>query len=52
MGFHDKTKLKSENRKIESAIPLDRVEVYFSFTERIIHLPHVYPKLCYIEFWI
>ena len=46
VGFHDKTRLKSENKKMEIAIPLDRVDVYLSFSERIIHLPHVYPKLC------
>ena len=38
--------------KMEMAIPLDRVDVYLSFSERIIHLPHVYPKLCLIEFRI
>ena len=52
VGFHDKTRLKSENKKMELAIPLDRVDVYLSFSERIIHLPHVYQKLCLIEFWI
>ena len=46
MGFHDKTRLKLENKKMELAIPLDRVDVYLSFSERIKHLPHVYPKLC------
>ena len=49
MGFHDKTRLKSENNQMEFAIFLDRVDVYLSFSERIIHLPHVYPKLCLIE---
>ena len=49
MGFHDKTRLKSANKKMESAIPLDSVDVYLSFSEGIIHLPHVYPKLCLIE---
>ena len=43
---------KSENKKMELAIPLDRVDVYLSFSERIIHLPHVYPKLRLIEFRI
>ena len=52
MGFHDKTRIKSENEKMELAIPLDRVDVYLSFSERIIHLPHPYPKLCFIEFRI
>ena len=52
VGFHDKTRLKSENKKMELAIPLDRVDVYLSFSERIIHLPHVYLKLCLIEFRI
>ena len=52
MGFHDKTRLKSENKKMELVIPLDRVDVYLSFSERIIHLPHVYPKLYLIEFRI
>ena len=37
MGFHDKIRLKSENKKI----PLDRVDVNLSFSERIIHLPYV-----------
>ena len=46
MSFHDKTRLKLENKK------MDRVDVYLSFSERIIHLPHVYPKLCLIEFGI
>ena len=46
MGFHDKTRLKSENKKMELAIPLDRVNVYLSLSKTIIHLPHVYPKLC------
>ena len=32
--------------KMELAIPLDRVDVYLSFSEGIIHLPHVFPKLC------
>ena len=49
-GFHDKTRLKSANKKMELAIPMDRVDVYLSLSERIIHLPHVYPKLCLIEF--
>ena len=40
------------SRKMELAIPLDRVDVYLSFSERIIHLPHVYQKLCLIEFRI
>ena len=52
MGFHDKTRLKSENKKMELAIPLDRADVYLSFSERIIHLTHGYPKLCLIEFRI
>ena len=52
VGFHDKIRLKSENKKMELAIPLDRVDVYLSFSERIIDFPHVYPKLCLIEFWI
>ena len=52
MGFHDKTRLKSENKKMELVIPLNSVYVYLSFSERIIHLPHVYPKLCLIEFRI
>ena len=52
VGFHDKTRLKLENKKMELAIPLDRVDFYFSLSERIIHLPHVYPKLCLIEFRI
>ena len=52
MGFHDKTRLKSENEKMELAIPLDRVNVYLSFSERIIHLPQTYPKLYLIEFRI
>ena len=38
--------------KMEFAIPLDRGDVYLSFSERIIHLPHVYPKLCLIELQI
>ena len=33
-------------QKMELAIPLDRVDVYLSFSIRIIHLPHVFPKLC------
>ena len=37
---------------MELAIPLDRVDAYLLFSERIIHLPHPYPKLCLIEFWI
>ena len=41
VGFHNKTRLKSENKKMELAIPLDRV----TFSERIIHLPHVYIKV-------
>ena len=41
MGFHDKTRLKLENKKMELAIPLDRVDVNLSFSERIIHPPHV-----------
>ena len=49
MGFHDKTRLKSENKIMELAIPLD---VNLSFSETIIYLPHVYPKLCLIEFRI
>ena len=52
MGFHNKTRLKSENKKMGLAIPLDRVDVYLSFGKIIIHLPHVYPKLCLIEFRI
>ena len=52
VGFHDRTRLKSENKKMELAITLERVDVYLSFSERIIHLPHVYPKLCLIEFRI
>ena len=52
MGFHDKTRLKSENKKMELAIPLAGVDVNISFSERIIHLPHVYQKLCLIEFRI
>ena len=52
MGFHDKTRLKSENKKMELAITLDRVDFNLSLSERIIHLPHVYPKLCLIEFRI
>ena len=48
MGFHDKTRHKSENKKMELAIPLDILHVYLLFSERIIHLPHVYPKLCLI----
>ena len=52
VGFHYKTRLKSENKKMELAISMDRVDVYLSFSVRIIHLPHVYPKLCLIEFWI
>ena len=30
MGFHDKTRLKAENKKMVLAIPLDRVDVYLS----------------------
>ena len=41
MGFHDKTRLKSKNYKMKLAIPLDRVDIYLSLGERIIHLPHV-----------
>ena len=40
-GLPNKTRLKSENMKMELAIPLDRVDVNLSFSERIIHLPHV-----------
>ena len=52
MGFHDKTRLKSENKKMELALPLNKEDVYLSFSERIVCLPHVYPKLCLIEFRI
>ena len=44
--------LSRKTKKMELAIPLDRVNVYLSFSEIIIHLPHVYPKLCLIEFRI
>ena len=36
-----KSGFKSENKKMELAIPLDRLDVNLSFCERIIHLPHV-----------
>ena len=45
-GFPRQNQAKVVNKKMELAIPLDRVDVYLSFSERIIHLPHVYPKLC------
>ena len=40
------TKPSLSRKKMDLAIPLDRVDVYHSFSERIIHLPHVYPNLC------
>ena len=51
MGFHNKTRLKSENKN-ELAIALERLYNYLSFSQRIIHLSHVYPKLYLIEFQI
>ena len=35
MGFHDKTRLKSENKKMELVLSLDRVNVSLSFSEKI-----------------
>ena len=37
MSFHDKIRLKSENLKMELAIPQDRVDVYLAFSERIVY---------------
>ena len=52
MGFHDKTRLKLENKKMELVIPLDRVNVSLSFSEKNEFLPQPYPKLCLFEFRI
>ena len=51
-GLPQQNLAKVGKLKMELAIPLDRGDVYLSFSERIIHLPHVYPKLCLIEFQI
>ena len=42
------TKPGLSRKKMELVISLDRVDVYLSFSERIIHQPHAYPKLCLI----
>ena len=45
MGFLDKTRVKSENIKMELAIPQDRVDIYLSFSERIIPSTICVPKV-------
>ena len=48
VGFHDKTRLKSEIKNIL----LDRVNVSLSFSEKIECLPQPYPKLHLFKFRI
>ena len=51
-GLPRQNQAKVGKEKMELAIPLDRVDVYLSFSERIIHLLHPYSKLCRVEFRI
>ena len=51
VGFHDKTRLKSENKKMELAIPLDRVDVYLSL-KLLSQIMHIYKPCDFSDIWI
>ena len=50
MGFHDKTRQKLENKKMELVIPLDRVNVSLSLSEKMNFFHNRIQSYAYLNF--